>query len=79
MMNNFNFGEVGFSQLKPLILNQKLLFQRLGFGIRANDEGRMARPELFVIWFSLVIRAQSLVIPPVLKVLSQFWLVQIRR
>ena len=38
----------------------------------------MARPEL-VIWFSLVIRAQSLVIPPVLKVLSQFWLVQIRR
>jgi hypothetical protein len=78
MMNNFNFGEVGFSQLKPLILNQKLLFQRLGFGIRANDEGRMARPE-FVIWFSLVIRPQSLVIPPVLKVLSQFWLVQIRR
>ena len=60
MINNFNFGEVGFSQLKPLILNQKLLFQRLGFGIRANDEGRMARPEL-------------------VKVLSQFWLVQIRR
>jgi hypothetical protein len=37
-MNNFNFAEVGFSPLKPLILNQKLFFQRLGFGIRVHTD-----------------------------------------